>query len=52
MIRTKKIPAMILTGTFPAPRDGGGEGTIGGIIGSCSNENENIRWFWRNIQKN
>jgi hypothetical protein len=36
MIRTIKIPAMILTGTFPVPRDSGG--VIGGIIGSSPAE--------------
>jgi hypothetical protein len=35
IIRMIKIPAMILTGTFPEPFDGGGEGTIGWITGSC-----------------
>jgi hypothetical protein len=40
MIRTIKIPAMILTGTFPAPLDGGGEGTIGVITGSCTTDSE------------
>jgi hypothetical protein len=40
MIRTIKIPAMILTGTFPAPLDGGGEGTIGWITGSCPTDSE------------
>jgi hypothetical protein len=40
MIRTIKIPAMILTGTFPAPLGGGGEETIGGITGSCPTDAE------------
>jgi hypothetical protein len=40
MIRTIKIPAMILTGTFPAPLDGGGEGAIGVKTGSCTTDSE------------
>lgn len=43
MIRTIKIPTMILTGTFPVPRDDGGEGTIGCLIGSCPTDAEGWR---------